>query len=136
MTSKKKESQTGTALLLAGLTVAGAVAGYFLYGPHGKANRTKIKSWSLKAKAEVLERLEKAKEVSEETYAKIVDEVTSRYEHRKGIEAADVENLKKELKKYWKTIQKEMKGVSKKVKKTVAGKKKTTSSAPRSIMRS
>ncbi len=130
-TKDTKQSHTGTALLVAGLAVAGAAAGYFLYGPDGKENRKKIKSWSLKAKAEVLERLEKAKEVSEETYTKIVDEVTARYENKKGVEAGDIDKLKKELKKYWKNIQSEFASPKK-----ASKSKKESSTTPRTRMRS
>jgi hypothetical protein len=127
--TKKHESHAGTALLLAGLTAAGAVAGYFLYGPQGAANRKKVTSWALKAKAEVLEQLEKAKEVSEERYHEIVDTVTKRYEGKRGVELDDLEKLNAELKRYWKQVKKEFTAAPKKkapAKKRSATKKTTT----------
>ena len=54
----KKNVGIGVGLTAAAVAAAGA---YFLYGSKNAAqNRTKVKSWMLKAKAEVLEKLEQA----------------------------------------------------------------------------
>ena len=61
---KKSHMSGAVGLGLAAITAAAAAGAYFLYGKDGAKNLKKIKSWSLKAKAEVLEKLEKAKDIS------------------------------------------------------------------------
>jgi len=111
--TKKKEnkSEAGKIFALSAGVAAVAAAGYFLFGPDGKKNRKMIKGWSLKMKGEVLEKLEKAKEVSEPVYNEIIDTVSQKYlspENKK-----EVEKLAKELKKHWKAISANTKGNSK-----------------------
>ena len=82
--------------------------------------RKKMKGWTLKAKGEVLERLEDVKEVNEKIYNEVIDEVGKQYKAAKKIDAKDVDKLTSELKKHWKSIQKEYGTAAKKVaKKTV-----------------
>jgi len=114
-TNSKKSSKAP--LLIAGAMAASAVAGYFLYGPKGDKNRKKIRSWTLKAKADVLEKVEKAKEISEEQYYAIVDQVTERYAKVKDTQEEELTSLNKELKKYWKDVQKRFVKPVKKAKK-------------------
>ena len=101
----KKSSNIGAKLGLAGLAVAGIAAGYFLYGKDGAKNRKAIKTWTLRAKADVLEKLEKAKEVSEDTFQSVVDEISTKYGSKvKDISPEDVALFAKDLKKHWKDI--------------------------------
>lgn len=101
----KKKSGKGGGKLVAAL-VGAAAAGYYLYGPKGPVNRQKVKAWSLKAKAEVLERLEKAKEVSDASYAKHVDTVTAKYAKLKTVGKEEAAKLNRELKGHWSAIKK------------------------------
>lgn len=93
----------------AGAAVATAAVGYFLYGPKGAENRKKVEAWTVKAKGEVLTKLESAKEVSEEKYHEIVDSVTSKYAKLKNVGEDKAEQLNKELKRHWSKIKKETK---------------------------
>lgn len=87
--------------------VAGAV---FLYGTEaGKKKRKQIKSWTLKAKGEVLEKLEKAKEVNEQVYHDVVNAVAKKYEQVKTIDLNEVAEFATELKKHWKNIKSSLK---------------------------
>lgn len=97
-----------------------AAAGYFLYGKDGAKNRKKVRGWMLKAKGEVLEGVEKMKDVSEEQYALIVDKVGAKYKAIKNIDPAEVETMIKELQGHWKNIKK---SISPAPKKKVAKKK-------------
>ena len=54
---KKQTGSLGKTLGLAGLAVAGLAGAYFLYGKNGAKNRKTIKAWSLRAKADVIEKL-------------------------------------------------------------------------------
>lgn len=106
-----------------GLTAAAVAAAgtYFLYGSKGASkNRKVVKSWALKAKAEVLEKLEQAKEMSQEEYEQVIDTVSGLYAQVKDASKADISGFKKEMKEYWNKIEKTAKPVKKAAKKAVA----------------
>ena len=105
-TAKKPEGHgMEIGLALAGIaTVAGAV---FLYGTDaGKKKRKQIKGWTLKAKGEVVEKLEKLKDVNEESYHKVVDTVAAKYKAIKSIAPEELAEVVADLKKSWKHIAK------------------------------
>lgn len=103
-TTKKGSSKTAqTAAVTAG--VAGlAAAAYFFLGPNGKKNQKAVKSWAIKMKGDVVEKLEKAREVGEPAYHQIIDTVAAKYEKGKATAPAEVQALAQDLKKHWKTI--------------------------------
>ena len=116
MATKKKPESHGMGLPLAAGVIAGMAEAYFLYG-QGKqsaANRKKIKSWMIKAKGEALEKIEKVKELDEESYHKIMDGIAEKYGKLKDVEPAEVEALVKDLKKHWKSMVKDMQPKKKK----------------------
>jgi hypothetical protein len=90
--------------------LAAATAGaYFFYGTKkGAKARKQIKGWMLKAKGEVLEKLEGMQDISEEAYKKVIDEVGAKYKAVKNIDSKDLEAFAKELKSHWKDIKKEV----------------------------
>lgn len=111
VTSKKAPESSNGALKAAGIAgilgvAAAAAAGtYFLYGSKdAKKNRQKVQGWMFKAKGEVMDKLEKLKEVDEEIYNKVVDTVLSKYNQAKSIDAGDVQVMAADLKKHWKSI--------------------------------
>lgn len=102
----------GVGLTTAAVAAAGA---YFLYGSKNAAkNRRTVKSWMLKAKAEVLEGLEKAQEMTEEEFKDLVDTVSKTYGKLKDASKADIAEFKKEMMENWPKIAKEGKKVAKK----------------------
>jgi uncharacterized protein YpuA (DUF1002 family) len=102
---KKESSHMGAKLGLAGLAVAGLAGAYFLYGKDGAKNRKAVKTWALRAKADVIEKLAKAKEVSQENFDSIVDEISAKYGSKmKDVSMEDVSAFAKDLKKHWKDI--------------------------------
>jgi hypothetical protein len=102
-----KDSKGGGLLVKAGIATAVA-AGYFLFGPKGKDNRKKIRAWTLKAKGEVLEKIEKLEAISDEKYHEIVDKVTEKYAKKKDIAEDELAKFTTELKAYWKKIEKDV----------------------------
>ena len=86
----------------------GAIAGaYFLYGTEaGKKKRKQIKGWMLKAKGEVLEKIENIKDITEEQYKSAVTQVMKKYESFKEKYGDDVAVLHSELMSYWNQIKK------------------------------
>ena len=132
----KKETKNNGVVEAAGIAaLAAAAAGvYFLYGSKDATKKRKqVKSWSLKMKAEVLEKIEKLKDIDQKVYQDIVDQASRKYEALKGIEVADVAAIQKELSSHWRAIKKtitpEVKAVKKVVKKTVGTVKKTVAKA-------
>ncbi len=123
--AQKKEGGVAIAVGIGALAALSAGA-YFLYGTkEGAKKRVKIKGWMLKAKGEVLEKMEALKEVNEETYNKVLSTVMSKYQGLKNIDQAEVAVMMADLKKHWGSIKKHIDSATKKPvakKKTVAKK--------------
>jgi flagellar basal body-associated protein FliL len=120
MATKKNDSkkvEVGIGLALAAAAAAGA---YFLYGSKdAKKNRKAVKGWVIKAKGEVVEKIEQVKgELTEENYHKIVDGVVAKYSKLKTTTTEEVEGLLKDLKNHWKNIKKHAVAVKPAAKKT------------------
>jgi len=98
-----------------GAGIIAAMAGaYFLYGGKDAAkNRKKVKGWVLKAKGEVLEKLEKVQHATQDQYETTVDTVLNKYQAVKSIDTTEVDSLRKDLKKHWKGFQAELKKIKK-----------------------
>ena len=89
----------GVGLTTAAVAAAGA---YFLYGSkNAPKNRKKIKSAVLKAKAEVLEVMENAKEITEDEFNEVVDTVMKSYSKAKSLSKKDVAEFRKEMQENW-----------------------------------
>lgn len=112
--TQKKESGVAIAVGLGALAALSAGA-YFLYGTkEGAKKRVKIKGWMLKAKGEVLEKMESLKEVNEDTYNAVLSSVMKKYQGLKNIDQAEVSLLVTDLKKHWKNIKKHIDSATKK----------------------
>lgn len=109
-TTTKKASHAGAIVSgLLGVTAA-AVGTYFLYGHKDAAkNRAKVKGWMLKAKGEVLEKLEKIDDVTEGAYHSTLDAVIEKYNKVKNIDPAELEGFVKQMKAHWGGIKKSFK---------------------------
>ncbi|MBP6881141.1 MAG: hypothetical protein KBC35_00760 [Candidatus Pacebacteria bacterium] len=119
MTSAEKIG-VGVGLTAAAVAAAGA---YFLYGSKSAAkNRKAVKSWALKAKAEVLEKLENAKEMTQEEFQELVAGVAGTYSAVKSASKAEVKEFKDEMMDSWKAIEKTVKPKKAAAKKAVAKK--------------
>ncbi len=109
--AKKTESMSNKTTIGIGVGVTAALlsaaGAYFLYGSKDASkNRKMVKSWSLKAKAEVLEGLEKAKNMSKEEYNMLVDKTMKSYSKLKGASAVEIAAIASEMKSHWKSIEK------------------------------
>lgn len=117
--SNKQQKNTGAGAI--GFTVAAATAAagaLFLYGTKaGKQQRKKINGWMLKAKGEVLEKLESLKEVNEEAYHKVVATVSDKYSKVKNIDPEELAKLVAEVKGHWNNIKKQLSSPKKATKK-------------------
>jgi hypothetical protein len=107
--NKKVAVGIGVGVTAALLSAAGA---YFLYGSkNADKNRKKVKSWMLKAKAEVLEGIEAAENMSKEDYERLVDKSVKTYSKLKDASADELLAFGKEMKAHWKNLEK--KGMAK-----------------------
>lgn len=124
--STQQKVGIGVGLTTAAVAAAGA---YFLYGSkNASKNRRTVKSWMLKAKAEVLESLEKAQEMTEEEFKELVETVSKTYSKFKDASKAEIVDFKKEMMEHWPKIAKEGKQMAAKAtttKKKAPAKKKT-----------
>lgn len=138
--AKKKEPEltqnqkiaAGVGLTAAAVAAAGA---YFLYGSKdADKNRKAVKSWALKAKAEVLEKMEDAKKMSREEYEDVVQAVAGTYAGVKGATKKDLVEFASEMKEHWDVIEgmasKKKKDVQKSVSKVTKDTKKPAKKAP------
>lgn len=91
-----------------------AAASYYFFGPEGQKHRKTAKGWMLKMKAEIVEKMENAKEMTQSTYDTIVDTVAKKYQ--KNPEIGMMVDM---LKKQWRGISKSTTGAKKTVKKAV-----------------
>jgi hypothetical protein len=143
MTPSQKIS-LGVGLTTAAVAAAGT---YFLYGSKNSGkNRKMVKSWVLMAKAEVLEQLEEAKEMTQEEYLELINDVAGAYAGLKTASQVDIREFKSEMKDHWQKIEKVAKAkvgtvkkgakktvnkTAKKVAKKTAPKKATKKAAPK-----
>ncbi|OGZ42155.1 MAG: hypothetical protein A3C80_01940 [Candidatus Ryanbacteria bacterium RIFCSPHIGHO2_02_FULL_45_43] len=85
---------------------ATAIGTYFLYGKEKIKNRRKVKGWMLKVKGEVLEKIERFKQVDKATYNKAIDDVARRYRKLRNVSNKELALLIKELKQHWHEVKK------------------------------
>lgn len=111
-----------------GLTAAAVAAAgtFFLYGSKSASkNRKAVKSWMLKAKAEVLEGLETAQQMSQADYDRLIDTVGMAYAGVQAASKTDINAFKKEMKEHWQKIAKSAAPKKKVAKKAAAKTVKT-----------
>ncbi len=99
---KKGNVSTGKMVAIGAGVAALAAASYYFFGPEGKKNQKKMKGWMIKMKGEIVEKMEGAKEVTEDAYHKIIDAVAAKY--LKGATADEAKMYVDVLKKQWKGI--------------------------------
>lgn len=126
--TKNQAVGIGIGLTAAAVAAAGA---YFLYGSKSAAkNRKAVKSWTLKAKAEVLEKLEDAKDMTQAEYLTLIDGVAAAYKDVKSASRNDLATFKKEMKEHWVGIARSVAPKKKPVVKKATKKVITKAAAP------
>lgn len=103
-TKKSTGVSVGKVVALGAATAALAAASYYFFGPEGKKNRNNLKSWMIKMKGEIIEKMESAKEVTEEVYNKIVDTVAKKYAKAGKVSEKEIIAFAELLKTQWKGI--------------------------------
>jgi aminoglycoside phosphotransferase family enzyme len=124
---KQTEGINAKEMAMVGAGIAAIAAGaYFFFGPQGKKHQKQMKGWMVRMKGEVLEKIEGAKEMSEEAYNEIVNTVARTHELAGKIPKEEIMALATDLKKQWRSIKKNAASTKKVVKKASATAKKTT----------
>jgi NAD(P)-dependent dehydrogenase (short-subunit alcohol dehydrogenase family) len=107
------KENTGAALGIgAGVAAAAAAAAgaYWLYGAkHSAKHRKMAKSWMLKARAEVLEAVEKLEDIDKDKYLAIAERVLKGHANR-GVTKAEIDSMMKDFKTAWSHMQGKKKG--------------------------
>lgn len=121
--SKKtnKGSKVATAVGIGAGIAALSAAAYIMFGPDAKKNRKAVRGWAVKMKGEVIEKLEKAKEITEPVYHDILDQVKAKYSKAKNIDQEELDAIVADIKKHWKSLEKDAKSA---IKGKAKGKKK------------
>jgi hypothetical protein len=106
-TKKDTKKQIGVGVGVGVAMAAAAAAGaYWFYGStDAPKNRKAVRSWMLKARAEVLEAVEKLGDIDKKTYLDIVDRVVKRYSGAAGATSAEVVGMARDLKAAWQHMQ-------------------------------
>ncbi len=109
MASQKQPKKQGAGpLTILGAVAAGAAMSYFFLGTQAKKRRTELKTWTLKARADVLEKIDGMREVSKDTYEEAVDQVVDKYGKAKKTTTSELDELRTELKRHWSKIKKDV----------------------------
>lgn len=104
---KKTNKSNTVKIAVIGAGLAGlAAAAYFFLGPKGKKHRQHAKEWAIKMKAEVVKKLQTAKEITEPIYREIIDTVAKEYKKGKKASQPEIDALAVDLKKHWQSISK------------------------------
>lgn len=91
---------------IATIAVFAGIGAYFLMDEKKKKT---VKKWIVDMKSDILKELRKLKEISEDQYNRIVDEVSEKYSNIKEIAEDEIKVIKKDLKNAFNKIVKEMK---------------------------
>ena len=101
---QKKQSSLGVAAVAVAGLAAVSTAAYLFFGPEAKKNKKLVRTWAMKMKAEIIEKLEQTKEVTEPVYHKIVDQAVAKYSKAKNVDQKELEAVVKDLRKHWKVL--------------------------------
>lgn len=84
---------------------AGIITAFLLSGKL----RRKTGKWAYDMRKEVMNRVQKTKDITQEKYNQIIDEIRPRYEAMKDTGSREMEELIDELKSHWQNISQEAK---------------------------
>lgn len=127
MAKKENNAPIAAAAGVAAAAAAAAAGAYWLYGAKdAKKHRKLARSWMLKARAEMMDLVEKAQDIDRDTYMQLAGKVAKRYGAAAGVTAAESKKLVNDLKAGWAYMQaqkgpatRRAKAVKKSVKKAV-----------------
>lgn len=105
MNKKEKNDMTKKALIGAGIVAGAVVAAYLLTSPEDRKKAAlKVKGWMTDMKKDTAERVKGVRDMTEDKYDEIIDEVKTKYTSLKDVSAAELSAFADELKSHWKNI--------------------------------
>ncbi len=117
----QKKTNGSKTLGILGASIAGlAATAYFFFSSKAKVHQRHAKAWAIKMKGDVIEKLEKGREVTESVYREIIDSVAKEYAREKKASEPEINMLAEDLKKHWKALSKLAKGAKQEMTKGVA----------------
>jgi hypothetical protein len=124
---KQTNAAVGKIVALGASVTALGAATYYFFGPEGKKHQKNFKGWMIKMKADIVEKIEDAGEVTETVYHKIIDEVSDAYAKTGKVSKEEIAVYADLLKKQWvgvvKSTKKPVERIVKEAIKKVAKKK-------------
>ncbi len=131
---KSTTKAIGMGAALTAAAAATAAGAYWLYGAKdAEKHRKMAKSWMLKARAEVMEAVEKLQDIDKKAYLGTVESVLQKYRNMAGVAPAEISHMLRDFKSSWDQVEKahkkasrgtkSAKKIGKKVVKKATGKK-------------
>lgn len=116
MTDARKPAKKPAGHAGAVISVIAAIAAgiYFFATDKGKKRRAALRGWTVKARGEVLEKLETAGDIGWEAYEQIVEQVMKQYKKAKNVDLEAWDELRNELLEHWEAIERDLKKAAKK----------------------
>lgn len=104
-TDSKKTSIVDGLILWAEVIAAWAAAWAALYVLfNGKENAPKAKEWAMNMERELVEKIDKVKDMTEPVLTKIIDEVKEKYERIKDIDKDELKKTVDTLRDHWSSV--------------------------------
>jgi len=102
MTTNSTKTPVVDSIILWAQVIAAWAALYILY--NGKENAPKVKKWAINMEQEIVEKIDKVKDITEPVLTKIIDEVRDKYERMKDIDTDDLKKTVNTLRDHWSSV--------------------------------
>ncbi len=102
MTTDSTKTPIVDGIILWAQVVAVWAALYALF--NGKENASKAKEWAMNMEQEIVEKIDKVKDMTEPVLVGIIDEVKGKYEHMKDIDKDELKKMVDTLHDHWSSV--------------------------------
>lgn len=89
-------------IILWAQVIAAWAALYVLF--KGKENAPKAKEWAINMEQEIVEKIDKVKDITQSVLDKIIDEVKEKYERMKDIDTDELKKTVDTLRNHWSSV--------------------------------
>ncbi len=89
-------------IILWAQVIAAWAALYVLF--NGKENAPKAKEWAINMEQEIVEKIDKVKDITQSVLDKIIDEVKEKYERMKDIDTDELKKTVDTLRNHWSSV--------------------------------
>jgi hypothetical protein len=102
MTTDSTKTPIVDGMILWAQVIAAWAALYALF--NAKGNAPKVKEWAMNMEQEIVEKIDKVKDMTEPVLAKIIDEVKEKYERMKDIDKDELKKMVDTLRDHWSSV--------------------------------